>query len=541
MAPSTSSTEVVAPTPLEHPRKRWRVTVFVLVSVVLCGAPAALVGADASSAVTASQLASLYFGFLLSAAAIVFAVAFANDRHWPSIREIARFCHLAPWLLLGGLATVVSWYGSILDSGLLARIAASLWLLSTLVGTSSLYLIVKYSNVDVMNRAMAHRLLADLQEGRGTTALDRAIREALAQNDPLRIQDLCDQIHLVQVRRPQLEAGFEVALSFTRRVVYAALHGALDGPTAAHTIGQCLPGYVESWPREARAPEFLARRIRRLAPIYAEFENEARRQLEHADAPLADVLAVRHAAVAAHRALGLLFDPEPKRATGAEMDVALELTPDDALACYRALSVHDVPGSDSGVYAVFQHLTGQRFGGNFFQEAPILSDAIEASVHLPRERARATLEAIVAEQIIRCRSRMGGHGPHARFFASEARTHVIASLRIARSLGLFDDHRTALASWLSLTAGTVGAVSDREGVTPLSALHMSLGLGCSHALRLVDQGAAEVADFLASLPPGMGGAVARRLSHLADVSDQPWSTLTEDVIVHTRGSHGPVR
>lgn len=478
----------------------------------------------------ASQLAALYFGFLLSAAAIVFAVSFVDQRYWPSIRQVARFCSLGSWLFVGGIATLLSWLGTMLENELFARVAAAAWLASAATGTWSLVQILRYSNATTLNRAMSRVLLAEILR-RNSVPSDfwRATREALSKGDPLSIQDLLRQIHYCQVHTPESPVVSRLGLAFTLDVSYSALRGRLDGLSAAETIKQCLPVCAESWDHLGRESDFWVHRILTLAPIFAELEYEARRALADPSANVSDVLAVRAAALQQHRALRLLFDQSPKRLDQPSSGTARAFPPHQAIECYRSLTLHGVPGSESAVYALYEHLTGDRYGRNYYQGAPILADTIR-SVRL--DATQRSLELVVAEQIMQCTSSMRATGRNAKFHAKEERDSVIAMLRISRSLGEFTSAQEAAASWLKL-ASWAYLVEPSRGWTdePTDPLCLAIGLACSHALRMLTPGPDRPAPFLERLPPGVGAAAELQLQKLAaTTSENVWGTLARDVV-----------
>ncbi|GAA1160454.1 hypothetical protein [Ornithinicoccus hortensis] len=510
-----------------HPgavRARVLGALAVLGAVALGVLTVLLVDADVGDSLAAGEMAAIYYGFLLGAAAIVFAIAFTHARYWPAIGQIARYCWLRTWVFLGAVAMVLSWLGAMLDSDELGRAGAAVWVAAALLGTFSLVRVVKLSNATTLNGVMSEQLLATVRAGRSLEPFHLAAREALAQSDPVRVRDLTGQLSHVRRVAPELAAGRELQASYATTVVRAALVGDFDGGTAGHAVREALFGYAPTWDSAQDRADLLTRVIVESAPTVARFEHRARMLAGAGVASVAHAMDVRSGALAVHQNLRLLFDPQPKRTEHDEGSVTLDLDLETALTCYRALTIRPVPDASSVCYALYQHVRGERFGGNYYAGAPILEE-LKASPEVSDQAALA-LELIVAEQIVTCTSREGQHPPGADWYAADDERTVRGVLRIAASLGAFTDARAARRSWLAHSARIHEPVPGfAHPPRRPSGPALVIGLAVSHLARLavVDKGApARCQDFLDLLPSDLAPLVRHRVVGLLGATqDEP--------------------
>lgn len=492
------------------------VIAIVLAALGLTALTVLLVDTKVSGSLAAGDMAAIYYGFILGAAAIVFAIAFADARYWPDIGQLARYCWLRTWLFLGAAAMVLSWVAAMLDNDGIGRAAAAVWVAAALLGTFSLMRVVKLSNATTLTGVMSEQLLTRVRKGRPIESFHLATREALAQGDPLRILDLTSQVSHIRRHAPELRVGRELQASYASAVVRASLVGDFDGSTAGHAVRDCLFAYAPEWVQPADPADLLPTVIIESAPTVARFEHRARMLAEDGVASVTNAMDVRNAALSVHENLRLLFDPEPKQNQQDVGEIALDLEVDRVLACYRALTIRPVPGASGACYSLYQHLSGRRFGGDYYAGAPILREVKQ----LPAlsERAAVALEIIVAEQVVTCTSRLGHPPSGAGWYRADADRTVRGVMRIAASLGTFPSARQALRSWVSLTAQLHEHVPGfaHPPLRPAGPV-LAVGLAISHLARLavVDKGAPERCQaFLELLPRTVAPLVLHRLEEL---------------------------
>lgn len=129
---------------------------------------------------------------LLAVAAIVFAVAFANVRYWPSLKFVSRKTYLGLWIIVSILAHILAAISNNFTSIAADYTSWLPWLVSVILGIISCYRILKLSDSSAMNAMLGARLAEQREED--LVSVDNAVKEAIASGNELALRDIIEQL-----------------------------------------------------------------------------------------------------------------------------------------------------------------------------------------------------------------------------------------------------------------------------------------------------------------------------------------------------------
>lgn len=501
-----------------------------------------------------------YAGILLAAISILFAIAFADSRYWPSLAELSWLCWIPQFLTLGGLAALSTWSVPTFSLTSLQFVPDFLWIATLLLGSLSVMKTIQLSSARPLNDTMSARLgtsLGELPFPRGKAALPssgpgvstkavqdienfrRAFREAVANGNVLSLRDLSDQFETAKRHSgPDSQTAFStLGTGLAHEAAIAGLFRDLDGATTARTLRKLLrnpTNVVGSSPGPAGDHDEILHHIELSHPLLARVETQCRLLSESRTVAIVDVIDIRRAALELMSENIDWFDPSPKHLTrGRSESTPQAWRPATALRCFRWLTIRPTPGSASAIYALFQHATGRRYTGNYWTGSPILSETLDAlEPHL-----RSRLLDVIAEQIITCTTTLHTF-PHSHdsWHSHDDAVTTRSLLRTVHSLERIHGTNHALEELRERVAATDPLFFAPSAALPTpTTRELAVGHAVLVALRLAreHEGAALVNSlitYLAALPSDLSRRTERVLFRLTGTStrDQLAATLEKE-------------
>lgn len=167
------------------------VVLMVVVAVLLVGTGRPWLSAqDAFSSFSEALIA--VHGTLLATAAIIFAVAFADVRFWPSLRYVAKATLLWHWVVLSACISGIQALSAVRNEEILSWLVPIGWTSVCLIGLVSCGKILHYSDSNHMNSELGKRLAE--ASAKDIDRFEKAALEAIAVSDEIRLRDLADQV-----------------------------------------------------------------------------------------------------------------------------------------------------------------------------------------------------------------------------------------------------------------------------------------------------------------------------------------------------------
>ena len=493
-----------------------------------------------------------YAGILLAAISILFAIAFADARYWPTLAELAWLCWIPQFLITSGVAALATWLVPTLDLAGAQLLPDLLWVGTAILGGVSVAKTIRLSSAKPLNDVMSSRLregmegmhpgAARAKRSRSVHDVDnfsRAVHESLADNDALMLRDLSDQFQAARAASPPAHQSeySHLGARLAQSAGVAGLFRELDGATTARTLHKLLEHPELAVEDPSSGTDALALRLEHIeitAPLLSRLETQCRLLGAAGHAALVDVLEVRRAALELLAKEAEWFDPSPKqmmrrRAAAAEHD----WTPERALRCYRWLTVRPTPDSASSTYALYQHVSGQRYTGNYWTGSPIIRDICE---HLGPALQDRLLD-VLAEQVITCTTSLHQRAGGPTTWHSQDDTRTTRSL-LRTIHPLTAPQGTAAAIWelQRRVARSAPTFFSPTALLPVPTVReLSVGHATVIGLTLPPGEPGTVAEgtllpYLDALPEDLGARTRALLHRLtgADSTDELVAVLAEE-------------
>jgi hypothetical protein len=505
----------------------------------------------ASASASATQLAAIYFGFVLTAQSVIFATAFAGTGRWPSMYEVSRATFFVEWLVVGGVATLASAVGALLNFDRLSDGAAFLWIVADAIGTVSFIRLFSLATIDGRNGLLTRTLREGLRRvssaaAQGPLAQNyaqdtilsahrSAVEDALETRSASGIGDLVAQTAASQLDAPSYPAVMWYQFSIATRISQAACLDKVDAVRASSALRELLapahgldtnvglaPGLAMSYPVATSA---LATRFSAWLSA-ACFTLATRGSLTMATAR--QLIDASNELRTAHLRW---IDPTPINPTGPEELGSPVRSPAEALYWYRDFTSFQGSASGTSSYSLYQLLTGQRYERNYADGALILHDLTKAlygpdavptagadatrQLLTSAENLDAALTEITVQQLATFRKHADSYPPELRLggFTDSGRV-LAANLAIAGSLANIGTVARArdvtlrfivppVTGWSTYCSAADGALN---GVIPAprSPRHRQIGAlvlnVCLRIAHTVDDPERLIVEYLSSLP-----------------------------------------
>ena len=333
----------------------------------------------------AIAMAQSFNNLILTAAAIFFAFSFADARYWPTIGEAAAASFFGWWGAVAICGMIVDWTAQYTSSPTLTFVSLVLWFLSSGLAVLSLVRILYIGNPRRLNEYQG-RSLAKLLAKKDATRFLRATREATTIGADLMVRDLTDQLELALQSSEPTRYSVRVAAEFISEVTWECFGGSITGLTAARALRRVLaPQTAISYRRkivdgkEGTEPfdEVAQQAIEVFVPLLTRFVSQARYF-----ADLGERQSFESIITAGEQLLSdyaTVFDPEPQVQESELARRKLELTTHQILSVYRAFAIRPCIATPASIYSVYQHVTSERFPGDYWKSDPVVADLVERS------------------------------------------------------------------------------------------------------------------------------------------------------------------
>ncbi|KUF17177.1 hypothetical protein [Streptomyces silvensis] len=363
-----------------HTRRRAALAVGALaLAMVAWGFPA-----EEGDAVDATQFTIAFFATLLTGEAVIFALSFSAASSWPSLRAIDSHIAFREWVLAGWVAAMFIAGGLLWQSERSTTYGALLFLLSNCFGIFSFVRLFGLASVGGRNRLLRRTLalgLTELRTRQGSlheelsddpvvSAYLGALDQAISSNDPNGMRHLVLQLTGVDVPAPANEDAAALHLE----VLHRLCRGALVRGTDPVVVVGCAGSIVESLVRQARLLPDPAVALGEASRYLAWLGSTATLMSQRGIASKRAARELVALCVDSRRLVLRQADPDPVSvSSSADMGSVFE---NPAAMVLWARDFTEYHGSDQAgaFYGVHQFLTGQKFLGNYWDGASVLSE-----------------------------------------------------------------------------------------------------------------------------------------------------------------------
>lgn len=361
--------------------------VIAIAVVVLFTAYSTVVGISNPDGASAPSItmAQSFNNLVLTAAAIFFAFSFADARYWPTIGEAAAASYFGWWGAVAFCAMVVDWTAQYTSSYSLTFLSLVLWFISSGLAVLSLVRILYIGNPRRLNEYQAKSLAKLLNKGKADRFL-RATREATTIGADLMVRDLTDQLELALRDSPPRSYNVRIAAEFVSEVTWECYGGGITGLTAARAMRRVLAPEtvlstrvdgVDSDKGREHLDVVAQHALEVIVPLLTRFIGQARYFSERGERRSYEP--VISAGESLLGEFAVVFDPAPQVQESELARHKLDLKTDQVLSIYRAFSIRPNIATPASIYSVYQHVTGNRFPGDYWKSDPIVSDLVEFS------------------------------------------------------------------------------------------------------------------------------------------------------------------
>jgi hypothetical protein len=405
--------------------------------------------ADGDAASAAAGLAVGFYGCLLTGASVLFAVTFSNGDRWPSVAQVARHTLLTEWIVLGGAATVTAAVGAALGWDRTWSAVMLILVVADIVGMISFRRLLRISSPTGRNRLLARELSAALRVGDapGRQTLGQYLKtmdHALSEGRGRDADSLVDQ--LTQARADSLEWR-EAQFRVVRACIRATLLGGADPMLTCRSISTLVDASLSF----NKCTDLNAVHLARTSRLFAWASNASLVMASQGSLPTATARQLIATALAGREKIKDRVDPDPRLGHADHLPSPVQ-GPDQALFWFRDYVSHQGSFTGTAAYVLFQHVTGDRYGGNYFDGAPVLGDLLDRnpgafSGSPVRQEGEDWLAACAVEALATYRSPQWGHPPALVFpeFTSEE-TFLSAYLGVFAAIGGVDTPEQAAES-----------------------------------------------------------------------------------------------
>ncbi|GGR78468.1 hypothetical protein GCM10010252_16420 [Streptomyces aureoverticillatus] len=335
-------------------------------------------------AVDATQFTIAFFATLLTGEAVIFALSFSSASSWPSLRAIDSHIAFREWVLAGWVAAMFTAGGLLGQSERSTTYGALLFLLANCFGVFSFARLFGLASVGGRNRLLRRTLALGLIELRARQgSLDEelsddpvvaaylgALDQVISGNDPNGIRNLVLQLTGMNVPAPANEDAAALHLEVLHRLCRAAL---VRGTDPVIVVG-CAESIVGSLVRQVRALPDPAVVLGATSRYLAWLGSTATLMSQRGIASKRAARELVTLCVDSRRLVLRQADPDPVSvSSSAEMGSVFE---SPAAMVLWARDFTEFHGSDQAgaFYGVHQFLTGQKFMGNYWDGASVLSE-----------------------------------------------------------------------------------------------------------------------------------------------------------------------
>lgn len=467
-----------------------RILVAVIV-VVLFTTYSSIIGSvyPSGESTPAIAMAQSFNNLVLTAAAIFFAFSFADARHWPTIGEAAGASFFGWWGAVVICGMVIDWTAQYTSSPTLTFISLVLWFLSSGLAVLSLVRILYIGNPRRLNEYQG-RSLAKLLVKKDATRFLRATREATTIGADLMVRDLTDQLELALQNSDPARYSVRIAAVFISEVTWECFGGSITGLTTARAMRRVLSPHtvisnrleiVDG--REGTEPfdEVAQQALEVFVPLLTRFVSQARYFADLGERQSFESIIITGEALLSDYAT--IFDPEPQVQDSELARRKLELTTPQILSVYRAFAIRPCIATPATIYSVYQHVTGERFAGDYWISDPIVADLVERSG--PKRRAIGfQLAGIYSESLLSWTLQPLSHHVDSSE-TGDGKDLIAASawLKIMLSQGIIESASSARSFWREtvLRYRTGPTVSGRNDI---SIYEVAVGAATLSLLRL---------------------------------------------------------
>ncbi|WP_447037690.1 hypothetical protein [Streptomyces sp. DSM 118878] len=392
------------------------------------------VGQD--DAVDATQFTIAFFATLLTGEAVIFALSFSSASSWPSLRAIDSHIAFREWVLAGWVAAMFTAGGLLGQSERSTTYGALLFLLANCFGVFSFARLFGLASVGGRNRLLRRTLARGLCELRARDAsLEEelsddpvvaaylgALDQVISGNDPNGIRNIVAQLTDVNVPPPANEDAAALHLEVLHRLCRAAL---VRGTDPVVVVG-CADLIIGSLIRQVRTLPDSAVALGEASRYLAWLGSTATLMSQRGIASKRAARELVAVSVESRRLILRQVDPDPVAASGsADMGSVCD-SPAAMLVWARDFT--EFHGSDQAgaFYGVHQFLTGQKFMGNYWDGASVLSATRATLYGSAEDRPVDTPEARASRELF------GGLAEFDRFWALVS-VNALATLRDVRA------------------------------------------------------------------------------------------------------------
>ncbi|MGV9878305.1 hypothetical protein [Streptomyces sp. NPDC003006] len=370
---------------------------------------------DSGDAVDATQFSIAFFATLLTGEAVIFALSFSAASSWPSLHAIDSHIAFREWVLAGWVAAMFIAGGLLGQSERSTTYGALLFLLANCFGVFSFARLFGLASVGGRNRLLRRTLARGLHELRArqvtleeeisddpvVAAYLGALDQVISGNDPNGIGNLVLQLTEMDVPAPADEHAAALHLEVLHRLCRAAL---VRGTDPVVVVG-CAESIVASFIRGVRTLPNPAVALGAASRYLAWLGSTATLMSQRGIASKRAARELVAVTVESRRLILRQADPDPVSASGSADMGSVFRSPVAMLVWARDFT--EFHGSDQAgaFYGVHQFLTGQKFMGNYWDGASVLS-ATRAALYggaeggpaeTPEARASRALFGDVAE------------------------------------------------------------------------------------------------------------------------------------------------
>ncbi|WP_030568845.1 hypothetical protein [Streptomyces aureocirculatus] len=339
---------------------------------------------NVDDAVDATQFTIAFFATLLTGEAVIFALSFSAASSWPSLRAIDSHIAFREWVLAGWVAAMFTAGGLLWQSERSTTYGALLFLLANCFGIFSFVRLFGLASVGGRNRLLRRTLSLgltelhvrqssmneELSDDPVVSAYLGALDQVISSNDPNGIRNLVLQLTGMNVPAPANEDAAALHLEVLHRLCRAAL---VRGTDPVVVVG-CAESIVESLVRQVRALPDPAVALGEASRYLAWLGSTATLMSHRGIASKRAARELVALCVASRRLVLRQADPDPVSvSSSADMGSVFD---NPAAMVLWARDFTEYHGSDQAgaFYGVHQFLTGQKFLGNYWDGASVLSE-----------------------------------------------------------------------------------------------------------------------------------------------------------------------